>query len=224
MAPGASRLPERETNARRTRDDLGRMTDGLPLFLAAPVGFSPAMTELPLHPAVVALPRPAARADLFAALDALGIAHATLDHPPVFTVAEGAEFKAKLPGGHTKNLFLKDKAGALALVSALGETSVPVNRLHRALGTQRFSFAKEDVLWDALGVRPGSVTVFALVNDRDRRVRMVLDAALLAHDTVNFHPLGNDATTAIARDDLLSFIRATGREPVVLDFATMTGA
>jgi Ala-tRNA(Pro) deacylase len=179
------------------------------------------MTGPPLDPAVAALARPASRASLLAVLDALGIAHATLDHPPVFTVAEGAEIKARLPGGHTKNLFLKDKTGALALVSALGETSVPVNRLHKALGAQRFSFAKEDVLWDALGVRPGAVTAFALVNDPGGRVRMVLDAALLERDPVNFHPLSNDATTAIARDDLMKFIRATGREPVILDFAAL---
>jgi Ala-tRNA(Pro) deacylase len=191
------------------------------LFHSVAVGFAAAVTDPPLHPAVAALARPASRADLLGVLDALGIAHATLDHPPVFTVAEGAEIKARLPGGHTKNLFLKDKTGALALISALGETAVPVNRLHKALGTQRFSFGKEDVLWEALGVRPGSVTVFALVNDPDRKVRMVLDAALLERDPVNFHPLSNDATTAVGRDDLLTFIRATGREPAILDFAAL---
>jgi Ala-tRNA(Pro) deacylase len=179
------------------------------------------MSEPVLHPAIACLPRPAGRADLFGALDALGIGHRTLEHRAVFTVEEGADIKAQLPGGHTKNLFLKDREGALALVCALGSSRVPVNRLHRALGRQRFSFAKEDVLWDALGVRPGSVTVFALVNDTDAKVTLVLDAALLEHDPVNFHPLENTATTAIARDDLLAFVRATGREPVVLDFAAL---
>ena len=185
-----------------------------------------------LHPALADLPRPASRADLFAAFDALGIAHRTVDHPAVFTVEDGASIKGEMPGGHTKNLFLKDKAGALVLVSALGETRVPVNRLHKALaetpggGAQRFSFAKEELLWDALGVRPGSVTAFALINDPGPggRVRMVLDAALLACDLVNFHPLENTATTAIARDDLLAFIHATGREPDVIDFAALKAA
>jgi Ala-tRNA(Pro) deacylase len=177
------------------------------------------MIEHPLHPAIAAVERPADRAALLGALDALGIAHRTLDHPPAFTVADGEAFKAQLPGGHTKNLFLQDKSGNLALVSALGSTRIDVNRIHRLLGTQRFSFGKEDALWDALGVRPGSVTAFALINDPAGRVRMVLDAALLEHDIVNFHPLRNDATTAIARDDLLKFIRATGREPVVMDFS-----
>jgi Ala-tRNA(Pro) deacylase len=177
------------------------------------------MSKPPLHPAIAAVARPADRAALFGVLDALAIPHRTLDHPPAFTVADGEAFKAQLPGGHTKNLFLEDKSGNLALVSALASSRIDVNRIHRLLGVQRFSFGKEDALWDALGVRPGSVTAFALINDPAGRVRMIVDAALLAHDIVNFHPLRNDATTAIARDDLLKFIRATGREPIVMDFS-----
>lgn len=174
-----------------------------------------------LHPALTGLPRPAVRADLFAALDALGVAHTTLDHAPVFTVEEGADIKAGLPGGHTKNLFLKDKSGALVLVSALGETRVAINHLHKALGCRRLSFGKEELMWETLGVRPGSVTAFALINDPQAQVRFVVDAALLKHDLVNFHPLKNDATTTIARDDFLTFVRATGREPDVIDFAEL---
>ncbi|MEE2526488.1 prolyl-tRNA synthetase associated domain-containing protein [Hyphobacterium sp. HN65] len=164
---------------------------------------------------------PATRQDLFALFDELGIAHATTDHEPVFTVEEGEAIKADLPGGHTKNLFLKDKKGRLVLVSALGDSVIRVNRLHRLLGAQRFSFAREEILYEALGVRPGSVTAFALMNDRDGQVAFVLDRALLEHDPVNFHPLSNDATTAIARDDLLKFARATGHEPVIVDFAAL---
>lgn len=164
---------------------------------------------------------PAARDDLFALFDQLGIAHTTLDHPPVFTVEEGEAIKADLPGGHTKNLFLKDKKGQLVLVSALGGTAVRINRLHRLIGCQRLSFAKEDVLFAALGVRPGSVTAFALMNDIDGAVTFVLDTALLNTDPVNFHPLSNDATTAIARDDLLTFAKATGHDPLIVDFAAL---
>lgn len=164
---------------------------------------------------------PATRQDLFALFDDLGIAHATTDHEPVFTVEEGEAIKADLPGGHTKNLFLKDKKGRLVLVSALGDSAIRVNRLHRVLGSQRFSFAREEILHAALGVRPGSVTAFALINDTEGRVTFVLDKALLEHDPVNFHPLSNDATTAISRDDLLKFARATGHEPVIVDFAAL---
>ncbi|GJL96227.1 MAG: DNA-binding protein [Hyphobacterium sp.] len=164
---------------------------------------------------------PATRDELFAFLDELDIAHSTLDHAPVFTVDEGQAIKKNLPGGHTKNLFLKDKKGHLVLVSALGDTPVRVNRLHRLIGCQRLSFAKENDLLEALGVRPGSVTALALINDPDARVTFVLDAELLATDPVNFHPLLNDATTAISRDDLLKFAQATGHDPLIVDFAAL---
>jgi Ala-tRNA(Pro) deacylase len=161
------------------------------------------------------------RDELFAYLDELGIAHSTLEHAPVFTVGEGRDIKSSLPGGHTKNLFLKDKAGRFVLVSALGDTAIRVNRLHKPLDCKRLSFAREEDLIDVLGVRPGSVTAFALMNDVESRVTFVIDAALLATDPVNFHPLKNDATTAIARDDLLAFAKATGHDPLIVDFAAL---
>jgi Ala-tRNA(Pro) deacylase len=162
---------------------------------------------------------PADEAALFAHLDALGIAHTTHRHRAVFTVEEGQDIKASLPGGHTKNLFLKDKDGRLVLVCALGETRVHVNRLHRALGCARLSFGPEDLMWAALGVRPGSVTLFALINDADGRVTLVLDAALVASDPVNFHPLANTATTAISSDGLMRFVRGWGGQAMVCDFS-----
>jgi len=161
---------------------------------------------------------PAARESLLAYLDALGIAHHTVDHPPVFTVAEGEAIKAQMPGGHTKNLFLKDKKGALILISALQSTVIELKTLHHRLGCGRLSFAKPELLQEALGVTPGSVTAFAILNDPGGRVRFILDAALMAHDMVNFHPLRNDATTAVSSPDLLTFVRALGREPEILDF------
>lgn len=161
------------------------------------------------------------RQDLFAFFDSHGISHSTVDHEPIFTVEEGQHIKASMPGGHTKNLFLKDKKGQIVLVSALGETVIRINKLHRHLGTQRLSFGKEDLLFETLGVRPGSVTAFALINDIKGRVRMVLDKAIFDHEIINFHPLLNDATTAIASRDLLKFVRATGREPTVFDFSQL---
>ena len=162
---------------------------------------------------------PSSRADLFAFLDAHGIAHATLEHPPVFRVEEGREIKAALPGGHTKNLFLKDAKGQLWLVSALGETAIDLKRLHRAIGSARLSFGSAELMEAALGVTPGSVTLFALINDPGRRVRLVLDHALLQHAAVNFHPLANDATTTVSREGVLAFLAALGVAPIVVDFA-----
>jgi Ala-tRNA(Pro) deacylase len=156
---------------------------------------------------------------LFAFLDQIGVAHTTLRHPAVFRVEEGAEIKAALPGGHTKNLFLKDAKDRLWLVSALGETRVDLKALPATIGAARLSFGSEALLEEVLGVRAGSVTAFALINDPDHRVTFVLDAALLACDLVNFHPMTNTATTAVSREGFLSFLAALGIEPIVVDFS-----
>ncbi len=166
---------------------------------------------------------PATPEDLYAFLDAHGIAHSTLQHPAVFRVGEGEEIKAAMPGAHTKNLFLKDAKDQLWLISALGETRIDLKTLPKTIGSARLSFGREEMLLDALGVRPGSVTLFALINDRDRRVRLVLDEALLEHATVNFHPLVNTATTAVSREGMMAFLRALEVAPLVVDFAAAAG-
>lgn len=162
---------------------------------------------------------PLTRSELFATLGALGIVTTTYDHPAVFTVAESTEIEHGIPGAHTKNLFLKDDKGALFLVVAQTTSKVDLKALAKALGAGRFSFGKPDVLMEALGVTPGSVTAFAIANDTARRVNLIFDAALLAHNTINCHPLENIATTNIARDDLLRFIRSTGHEPKIIALA-----
>lgn len=161
---------------------------------------------------------PAAEQDLFARFDALGIAHATTEHRPVFTVEEGQDLKASMPGGHSKNLFLKDKKGRLFLLCALGDTAIDLNAVSRLIGAGRFSFGNAELLMRHLGVEPGSVTIFALINDPDRNVTLILDDGFFAHGLVNFHPLRNSATTAISPTDLLKFIRSLGREPIRLGF------
>lgn len=161
---------------------------------------------------------PATHDDLFARLDALGIAHKTTWHRPVFTVEDGADLKALMPGGHSKNLFLKDKKGATYLLSALGDAVIDLNAVSKAVGAGRFSFGSAERLMEFLGVTPGSVTLFALINDPDAKVRVILDEGFFAHDPVNFHPLRNDATTAIGATDMLTFVRAMGREPIRLAF------
>ena len=164
-------------------------------------------------------PRPrASETDLFALFDRLGVAHATHRHRPVFTVDEGADIKAALPGGHTKNLFLKDKKGGIWLISAIAETAIDLNAVSKLLGAPRFSFGSAERLLEYLGVTPGSVTIYALINDQHARVRVILDEALFTHDLVNFHPLRNDATTAASPADMLKFVRATGHEPIRLSF------
>jgi len=156
---------------------------------------------------------------LFAELDRLAIAQRTYTHPPVFTVEEAKALRGTLPGGHCKSLFLKDKKGGLWLVVALEEARVDLKALADRLGAPRFSFGSAELLHQVLGVRPGSVTPFAAINDRERRVAVVLQRAMLARDPLNYHPLENDRTTAIAPADLVRFLEACGHAPRIVDFA-----
>lgn len=162
------------------------------------------------------------RADLTAFFDAHGIAHATLDHPPVFRVGEGEEIKKGLPGAHTKNLFLKDAKGRLWLISAADTTVIDLKRLHTVIGSARLSFGSAELLEETLGVTPGSVTAFALINDAEHRVTFVLDKVLAEADQVNFHPLANTATTTVDREGLRRFLAALGISPIVVDFPAMS--
>ena len=159
---------------------------------------------------------PASRADLFAKLDELGITTKTYEHAAVFTVAESLAIEKTMPGGHTKNLFLKDKKDQLFLVVALHDAAIEMKSLHKVLGSDRLSFGKAELLEEVLGIRPGSVTPFSIMNDTGKRVVLILDKAMMDEPLLNYHPLENTATTAIARDDLLRFIRATGHEPRIL--------
>jgi len=157
---------------------------------------------------------PATPDELFAALDGLGIAHKTVKHPPLFTVEQSQNLRGQIPGGHTKNLFLRDKKHALFLVVAEEEAKIDLKGLHRVLGASgRFSFGSADLLREVWGVAPGSVTPFGAINDREGRVTVVLDAAMMAHETLNYHPLVNTMTTSIASEDLVRFLESTGHEP-----------
>ncbi len=156
---------------------------------------------------------PASPDDLFAYLDTLGIAHKTVTHPAVFTVDEGRELRGAIAGGHTKNLFLRDKKGTAFLVVTLENAAIELKSLHRLLGASgRFSFGSAELMGELLGVEPGSVTPFAAINDAGR-VTVVLDAAMMACEVLNFHPLVNTGTTTISRQGLVEFLEATGHHP-----------
>jgi Ala-tRNA(Pro) deacylase len=162
---------------------------------------------------------PATRDDLFARLDALGIATTTVEHAALFTVEQSKVLRGDLPGGHCKNLFLKDKKGALWLVVTLEDAAVDLKALPALIGAARISFGNAALLEEVLGVTPGSVTPFGLINDTEQRVTVVLDQEMMARDLLNYHPLVNDATTAIAPADLLAFIRSCGHEPRIVAVA-----
>ena len=161
------------------------------------------------------------RADLLAFLEEIGVEAVTHDHPAVFRVGEGEDVKAGIAGAHTKNLFLKDAKDRLWLVSAEDRATIDLKRLHAVIGSARLSFASPALMAETLGVSPGSVTAFGLINDKDRRVSFVLDRILAEAAEVNFHPLENTATTTISQAGLRRFLAAVGVVPLVVDFAAM---
>ena len=167
---------------------------------------------------------PASPDELFAYLDQLSVAHQTVWHAPMFTVDEGRALRREVAGAHTKNLFLRDKKGTPYLVVALEDAAIELKSLHRLLGASgRFSFGSAELMRELLGVEPGSVTPFAVVNDTDCRVIVVLDAAMMAHAVLNFHPLINTGTTTIAREDLVRFLEATGHQPRIVAVSAAPG-
>jgi Ala-tRNA(Pro) deacylase len=159
--------------------------------------------------------------ELFAFLEGLGITVSTISHPPLFTVADSQSLRGELAGGHTKNLFLKDKKGTYFLVTVEENAVVDLKSIHNTIGASgRLSFGKPDMLMELLGVAPGAVSVFGAFNDTEGRVKVVLDEALMREETINAHPLTNEATSSIRRGDLVAFLEATGHTPHVLKVAS----
>ncbi len=151
--------------------------------------------------------------------DKLKIKVRTLEHEPLFTVHDGQDIRVFMRGGHTKNLFLKDKKGKFWLISALESTKIDLKKLHKRINSARLSFGKEDVMFDILGVRPGSVTPFAIINDKKKQVKLLLDEDMVEkYDILNFHPLDNTKTTEIKTVDLIKFIKSCDIEFEVINF------
>lgn len=172
-----------------------------------------------MEPQLVDGTRPRTPDDLLARLDALGIPHTTMTHPPVYTVEEAREKRGMIPGAHSKNLFVRDKKGTMWIVSCLESREVDLKSLAPRIGArQRLSFGSERRLMEYLGLTPGAVSPLAVINDVTGAVRVVLDRGLLEDPPVNFHPLDNRMTTSLAPEDLLRFLEAEGHPPLVLDF------
>lgn len=155
--------------------------------------------------------------DLFGLLKDLGIPYALFHHAPIFTVEQGEPLKATIPGLHCRNLFLADKKKTMFLVVAANETALDLKKLENLLGCGRLSFGSAERLWTYLGIRPGSVCPFTLINDRERAVNVVLDASMMAAEIVNYHPLDNAMTISLKPADLLRFLAHTGHKPRIID-------
>ena len=162
---------------------------------------------------------PATRDDLFAHLKSLGIDTKTKDHAPVYTVGEAQALRGDITGGHCKNLFLKDDKGNLWLIVCLEESQIDLKAAPPKIGSRRLSFGKPELLMEVMGVEPGSVTPFGLIIDTTNRVNVVLDAAMMTHEFVNYHPLLNTATTTIRSADLVTFIKSCGHDPKIVAVA-----
>ena len=162
---------------------------------------------------------PATRDDLLNRFKDLGIEATTRNHPPVYTVEEAQALRGEIPGGHCKNLFLKDDKGNIWLIVCLEEANVDLKAAPAKIGSRRLSFGKPDLLREVLGVEPGSVTPFGLINDTEQRVNVVLDATMMAHEFLSYHPLENTATTTIRAADLVTFVRSCGHEPRIVAVA-----
>ncbi len=148
----------------------------------------------------------------------LGIKTETVDHPPLFTVEQSQALRGEIPGAHTKNLFLKCKKGTLWLITALEDTNIDLKTLHQKIGSGRLSFGNAELLEEVLGVTPGSVSTFGVINDQQQRVTVVLDEAMMAYRRINLHPLVNTATTGISRDDLITFLDDCNHSPRIMAF------
>jgi Ala-tRNA(Pro) deacylase len=167
---------------------------------------------------------PAGSVELFARLTALGIAVTTYHHPPVFTVEEARTIRGDIPGGRSKNLFLRDKKGTMWLLAAPADRAIDLKALAPLLDARgRLSFGSDERLMKYLGVTSGAVSPFAVINDVDRQVQVVLDRPLLETEPLNFHPLDNTMTTSIGAGDFLRFLNALGHDPMIVDLGQIAG-
>ena len=166
---------------------------------------------------------PATAQDLFARLDELGITAKSYEHPPVFTVEEAKAIRGEGPAWlcqsvNIKNLFLRNKKGVMWLVTCQEDREIDLKALGERIGAGRLSFGSAERLMKYLGVLPGAVTPFGVINDRQGQVAVVLDRALPDQDPVNCHPLVNTMTSALSGRDLVRFLESTGHPPQLLDF------
>ena len=161
-------------------------------------------------------PLPTTPEDLFSLLNQLDIDFSLHKHAPVFTVEESSHINADIPGTHCRNLYLRDEKKNNFLIVAANETAVDLKALPGKIGSGRLSFGSADRLWQFLGIRPGSVCPFTALNDPDHHVQIVLDAAMMQGETLNYHPLDNAMTIGISPPDLLVFLAHTGHKPLIL--------
>ena len=156
------------------------------------------------------LPLPTSPETLLQQFDRLGISYDLYHHEAVFTVAESEKVDIDIPGTHCRNMFLRDKKKQMFLVTLAHETQVDLKELEDILECKRLSFGSPERLWSYLGVRPGSVCPFAVINDTEHEVPLILDEWMMNQPRINFHPLLNTMTVGLSPDDLIRFLEDLG--------------
>lgn len=164
-------------------------------------------------------PLPTSPEKILAMLDELGIVYQLYEHDPIFTVAEGEHLKAGMPGIHCRNLYMRDNKKNNVLVVAANETQIDLKKLPDLLGCGRLSFGSADRLWEFLGIRPGSVNPFTVINDKDHQVTLYLDKTLMEADLLNVHPMDNAKTVGLAPSDLARFLEKIGHPFRIIDLS-----
>lgn len=156
--------------------------------------------------------------ELLAYLDNNGVAVRTFEHPPVHTVEESKALRGTIPGLHTKNLFLRDGKKNYFLFVTDEDAAINLKQLAKKIGAKGgLSFGSPEALLEMLAIRPGAVSVLAVVNDSERKVELVLDSRLASATAINCHPLSNERTTSLSSDAFAKFLAVTGREAVYVD-------
>ena len=156
--------------------------------------------------------------DVLARLADLSIDSVTYDHPPLFTVEDSKAYRGPIPGCHCKNLFLRGKKKSqMWLLSCREDLSVNLKEIGAKLGGQRLSFGSPERLLMYLGVRPGAVSPFALINDPNQSVDVILDKGMMLLSPLNFHPITNEKTTSISPGNLMKYIKSCGHQPKIMD-------
>lgn len=171
-----------------------------------------------IEPLLVDGSEPVTSDEVIAALDKLGIKNSTITHAPMKTVADSVALREGVPGGYSKNLFLRNKKGVMIVVTLLEDRTINLASLGAQLNMGKLSFASPERLMKYLGVIPGAVTPLSVINDRDVVVTAVLDKALLEHDPLHFHPCDNNMTTTITADGLLKYMEVYHNKPLIVDF------
>lgn len=160
------------------------------------------------------------RQELLDKLTSLNIKYKLHEHEPLFTVEQAQKISLEIPGGHIKNLFLKDDNGKFWLIVAQDNAKIELKKVAQLVNAPKLRFAHEQLLMHHLGVKPGSVTPFALINDKEHQVQVILDATLDSFEIINAHPLENDATISVSQSDFNKFLEYTGHKPIIIDFNT----